>query len=152
MNRLVGLLLSAVLVFTSFKASDLNEVRAEYNTLVTNKRLCERMIAELAETKNISATHLAYLGALQTIWANHVFNPMGKLSTFNVGKKNIELAVKKEPRNVELRFIRLSVQKNAPSFLGYNSNIQEDTEFIVKNRRQVGIMIVQKNIDILLKD
>ncbi|MBB5440428.1 hypothetical protein HDC92_004129 [Pedobacter sp. AK017] len=108
------------------------------------------MIAELEKTKNNSATHLAYLGGLQTIWTNHVFSPISKLNTFKEGKKNIEQAIKNEPNNAELRFIRLSVQKNAPSFLGYKSSIDEDTEFIKKNKNQISSDILHKNIETLL--
>lgn len=152
MIKFPGLLISAVFFFMSFHATGLDVVRANYSNLVSEKELCEKMIADLMETKNNSATHLAYLGGLQTIWANHVFNPIGKLNTFKEGKKNIEQAIKKEPDNVELRFIRLSVQKNAPAFLGYNSNINADTEFIKENRHQIESEILQKNIETLLKD
>lgn len=152
MIKISGLLMSAVFFFMSFNATGLDVVRANYNKLVSDKELCEKMIAELTETKNNSATHMAYLGGLQTIWANHVFSPISKLNTFKEGKKNIEQAIKKEPENVELRFIRLSVQKNAPSFLGYKSNINEDTEFIKKNRNQISSDILLKNIGTLLKD
>ncbi len=79
-------------------------------------------------------------------------SPISKLNTFKEGKKNIEQAIKKEPENVELRFIRLSVQKNAPSFLGYKSNINEDAKFIKENRHQIRSEILQKNIGTLLKD
>lgn len=150
--KFLGLPISAVFFLISFHATGLDVVRANYNKLVSDKGLCEKMIAELAETNNNSATHLAYLGALQTIWANHVFSPISKLNTFKEGKKNIELAIKKEPDNVELRFIRLSVHKNAPPFLGYKSNINEDTEFIKENHHQIGSEILQKNIETLLKD
>lgn len=152
MIKIPGLLISAVFFFMSFNATGLDVVRANYNKLVSDKELCEKMIAELTETKNNSATHMAYLGGVQTIWANHVFSPISKLNTFKEGKKNIEQAIKKEPENVELRFIRLSVQKNAPSFLGYKSNINEDTEFIKKNRNQISSDILLKNIGTLLKD
>lgn len=152
MIKFLGLLLSAMFFFMSFKATGLDVVRANYNKLVSDKELCEKMIVELVEIKNNSATHLAYLGGLQTIWANHVFSPISKLNTFKEGKKNIEQAIKKEPDNVELRFIRLSVKKNAPSFLRYKSNIKEDTEFIKENRQQVGSEILKKNIETLLKD
>lgn len=152
MIKFLGLLISAVFVFISFNATGLDVVRANYNKLVSDKDLCKKMISELAETKDNSATHLAYLGGLQTIWANHVFNPISKLNTFKEGKKNIDQAIKKEPDNVELRFIRLSVQKNAPSFLGYKSNINKDTEFIRENRHQIGSEILQKMIETLLKD
>lgn len=152
MIKFPGLLISAVFFFMSFNATSLDVVRANYNKLVSDKELCKKMIAELTETKKNSATHLAYLGGLQTIWANHVFSPISKLNTFKEGKKNIEQAIKKEPDNVELRFIRLSVQKNAPSFLGYKSNINEDAEFIKENRHQIGSEILQKNIGMLLKN
>ncbi|WP_118196501.1 hypothetical protein [Albibacterium indicum] len=152
MMKFLGLLISVLCLLTSFNTTGLDTVRANYSKVVSDKELCEKMIAELAEAKNNSATHLAYLGALQTIWANHVFNPISKLNTFKEGKKNIEQAIKKEPANVELRFIRLSVQKNAPSFLGYKSNINEDTEFIKENRHQIGSEILKKNIETLLID
>lgn len=152
MIKFTGLLLSTLFFFMSFNSVDLDVVRANYNKLVSNKELCEKIIAELTETKDNSATHMAYLGGVQTIWANHVFSPISKLNTFKEGKKNIEQAIKKEPDNVELRFIRLSVQKNAPSFLGYKSNINEDTEFIKKNRNQISSDILLKNIGTLLKD
>ena len=152
MIKIPGLLLSTLFFFMSFNSVDLDVVRANYNKLVSNKELCEKIIAELTETKNNSATHMAYLGGVQTIWANHVFSPISKLNTFKEGKKNIEQAIKKEPDNVELRFIRLSVQKNAPSFLGYKSNINEDTEFIKENRHQIRSEILLKNIGTLLKD
>lgn len=152
MIKFTGLLLSTLFFFMSFNSVDLDVVRANYNKLVSDKELCEKIIAELTETKDNSATHMAYLGGVQTIWANHVFSPISKLNTFKEGKKNIEQAIKKEPDNVELRFIRLSVQKNAPSFLGYKSNINEDTEFIKKNRNQISSDILLKNIGTLLKD
>ncbi len=56
-----------------------------------------------------------------------------------------------QPDNIEIRFIRLSVQKNAPSFLGYNKNIKEDQLFIENNRREIRSPVLLKNIDKLLK-
>ena len=79
------------------------------------------------------------------------FSPISKWNTFKKGKGNIEQAIKIEPDNVELRFIRLSIQKNIPSFLGYKSNIDEDIEFIKKNRNQICIEILNNNIEMLLK-
>lgn len=146
------LLLSFIFFQTSFRSSGLDIIRINYSKAVSDKELCEKMIGELTRTKNGSVTHLAYLGGLQTIWSNHVFSPISKLNTFKEGRNNIEQAIKKEPGNVELRFIRLSVQKNAPSFLGYSSNTNEDNEFIRKNRYKISSKIVHKNVEVLLKD
>ncbi len=152
MRYLLSIMLSVVLWLTSYVANAINlgTVRANYQKVISDKTLCKSMITELEKTRNNSVTHLAYLGSMQTIWANHIVNPISKLNTFNAGKKNIEHAIKNAPNNVELRFIRLSVQKNAPSFLGYDSNIKEDTEFIRKYRHQITLDVLQKNIDNLL--
>ncbi|WP_313216128.1 hypothetical protein [Soonwooa sp.] len=143
--------LSVLLMNVSFKNSDLNEVRTSYNKAVLDKKLCKNMIDELELSKEKSVIALAYLGAYQTIWANHVFNPLSKLATFKKGKNNIELAISKEPENVEIRYIRFSVQKNAPSFLGYNNNLKEDRDFLVKNKKNINSDLLQKNIETLLK-
>lgn len=146
------MLFSTVLLMNvSFKNSDLNEVRTSYNKAVLDKKLCEKMIEELELSKEKSVLALAYLGAYQTIWANHVFNPLSKLATFKKGKNNIELAISKEPENVEMRYIRFSVQKNSPSFLGYNNNLKEDKDFLVKNKKNINSDFLQKNIETLLK-
>ena len=143
--------LTVLLMNVSFKNSDLNEVRTSYSKAVLDKKLCKKMIEELELSKEKYVIALAYLGAYQTIWANHVFNPLSKLATFKKGKNNIELAISKEPENVEIRYIRFSVQKNAPSFLGYNSHLKEDKDFLVKNKKNINSDFVQKNIETLLK-
>lgn len=145
------LFLTVLLMNFSFNNSDLNEVRSSYSKAVLDKKLCKKMIEELELSKEKTVIDLAYLGAYQTIWANHVFNPLSKLATFRKGKNNIELAISKEPENVEIRYIRFSVQKNAPSFLGYNNNLKEDRDFLVKNKKNINSDFVQKNIETLLK-
>src|SRR5690606_36012592 len=122
-----------------------------YAKFASDKSLCAEMIAELQDTKKQSPVHLAYLGSLQAIWANHVFSPIAKLNTFREGKQHIEQAIKSEPDLVELRFIRLSVQQNAPAFLGYKSNIREDTQFIMDHRHQIKSARVRQNIESLLR-
>lgn len=117
-------------------AIDLEYVRQHYEQAVKNEKLCQTLIDELSkETGN--PVCLAYLGAFQTIRANHVNSPLSKLNTFNKGKKNIEQALKKAPDNIELRFIRLSVQVNCPDFLQYNDNINEDKKFIRSNINRI---------------
>lgn len=150
--KIFTLIIPALFFLTSFQVSILDKVRANYDTFLSDKALCQKTISELEKAKDNSVTHLGYLGGLQTIRANHVFSPISKLNTFNKGKNNIEQAIKKDPNNAELRFIRLSVQKNAPFFLGYKSNIREDTELIKKNRSQIKSDILKNNIEALLRD
>lgn len=152
MIKSISLLLFSLCFLTGFETSALSGLRENYNKTVTDKKLCENMMRALGALKNISPTQLAYLGGLQAIWAKHVFNPIDKLGTFKKGKKNIEQAISLEPNNIELRFIRLSIQKNIPSFLGYKSNIKEDTILIMEHREKTNSEILRKNIDTLLKN
>jgi hypothetical protein len=64
--------------------------------------------------------------------AKYVFNPFSKLSYFRRGKKILETVIAANSDVVELRFLRYSIQTNAPSFLGYNKHIAEDKMFLKK--------------------
>ena len=130
---------------------NLNYVRENYGKAVNDKKLCAQLIESL-EARKDETVFLAYLGGLQTIWANHVVNPISKFSTFKKGKNNIESAVKQDVNNIEIRFIRLSVQKNAPSFLGYNKNRNEDISFLKKHRSEITSPLLLKMINELLKE
>lgn len=140
------------LLQSSAEVDLLNDVRADYKSLAAKKELCEEYIERLNNNKDLSATHMGYLGGLKTIWANHVFNPVTKLKTFNQGKAHIEKAINWEPDNAELRFVRLSVQSNAPRFLGYHENIVDDTEFLILHRNKIKSTVVQEYINSLLQD
>lgn len=150
MKILISFLLTSMLL-TSLNNSDMNEVRTNFNLAVQDKNICKKMMEKLEQYNEKSSVYLAYLGGYQTIWANHVFNPLSKLATFKKGKNNIELAISKEPENVEIRYIRFSVQKNAPSFLGYKNNLKEDRDFLVKNKKNINSDLLQKNIETLLR-
>src|SRR5690606_27517314 len=53
------------------------------------------------------------------------------------GSELIDKSVNKEPENIEIRLIRLSIQENIPKALKYNSNIQEDVTFISENLNHI---------------
>ena len=129
-------------VCTNAQNLDLEYVRSNYDKAIKDEKLCKSLIEALSKNTG-SNIHLAYLGAFQTIWANHTFSPISKLSTFKKGKLNIEKAIKENQSNIETRFIRLSIQKNCPSFLGYKQNIEEDKQFITINKDKItsGILL-----------
>lgn len=109
------------------------------------------MIDELGK-KHDNLIQLAYYGGFQTIWANHVFNPIEKLSTFNKGRKNIDQAAKLAPENIEIIFIRYSIQKNCPWFLGYRSNLKEDRDFLINNASTITSFELKKMVESIIKE
>ncbi len=129
---------------------ELKFIRSNYALAIENKALCLSIMRELQKT-NDNPIMQAYLGAYQAIWANHVVNPFQKLKAFKQGRKQIDASIKKHPNLIELRFIRLSIQKHAPSFLGYRNEIEEDIHFLKKNKQLVSSPELKAYIEELLR-
>jgi hypothetical protein len=75
----------------------------------------------------------AFLGAMLMKKAGLGGAPATKLKLFKQGRKMLESAIKQDPDNAEFRFLRLIVQENSPSVLGYHNDIKSDAEFIRKS-------------------
>jgi hypothetical protein len=78
-------------------------------------------------------TFRGYFGAAACMSAEETINPASKLSRFNEGRNNLEKAISLDGKNIDLRFLRYTVQCSAPSFLGYSSNKTEDRKFLIEN-------------------
>ena len=87
----------------------------------------------LSEANEDNALLLGYKGAAQMMMAKHVINPLSKMSHFSKGKKAFSKAIEDQPSNVELRFLRFSVQSETPEFLGYKDNLEEDKKMLFLN-------------------
>jgi hypothetical protein len=83
-------------------------------------------------TANASALMIGYKGMASFMLCNYSYNPYSKLKYFNEGKNLLDKAISMSSDNTELRFLRYTIQKNVPSFLGYNSNLNEDKQFVTK--------------------
>lgn len=76
---------------------------------------------------------LGYHGAVILGMARHDANVFRKMEYFKAGKEKLEKAISVDPKNVELRFLRLTIQTNMPSFLGYSENKEADKAFVISN-------------------
>ena len=94
----------------------------------------EDKLEDMAEKNSYPSTNLvlAYKGVCKTMLADYVYMPISKLSYFNDGKSDIEKAISAQPKNPELRYLRLLVQLNAPFFLGYNGEIDADIKILTQ--------------------
>lgn len=110
----------------SFNKSDFYKAISSVNLTLIDKEL-QRLNTLTINDK------LAFEGTLQMKKAGIVSNLSDKLSLFKAGHLKLEEAIKNDNNNYEYRFLRLIIQENAPSFLNYNSNIKEDSQFIIKN-------------------
>jgi hypothetical protein len=120
------------LSFNTF--ADMQTVRLLFAQASVSEASNQKLV-ELTKTASISQNPVlyAYNAAAEMTMANHVYWPGSKLSYFNEGKKKLENVLNKNKSNVEIRFIRYSIQNGAPFFLDYSSNLEEDKKFILDN-------------------
>lgn len=96
-------------------------------------------------TPQSTSTLIGFKAMSELMMCNHVFSPLSKLSYFNSGKKLLETAIQKDPKNIELRFFRFSTQSNVPALLNYSSNINED-KLILMNYLKINNSITDKDL------
>ncbi|MBK5212149.1 MAG: hypothetical protein JJE55_00630 [Flavobacteriaceae bacterium] len=143
----------ALLVSVLASSQDLKDIREQYPKAVENAEITTKLDGELARIDSSSKpVLLVYKGAVSTLKAKFAKARSDKKEFFKEGVFLIESAVKDEPSNIEIRYIRMSVQENSPRFLGYHNNIEEDKEFILKNYANVSSKELKDTIkDFVLK-
>lgn len=80
---------------------------------------------------------MAYRGAASAAAAGSADGVRKKLEFFNRGKGELEKAAAIKPLDAEIRFLRLATQLNAPGFLGYSSDINNDKAIIINTLSSV---------------
>jgi hypothetical protein len=93
----------------------------------------EKLFEMLQQTAEKSDVLLAYQGAAEASSADCATFPFAKLKRFNQGKGKLEQAVKNDPFNAEIRFLRFSIQSKAPGFLNYTDAVDQDFDLIISS-------------------
>lgn len=125
-------LIIACCLISSFASSQsLETIRAQYPQAINDAELTTTLYDALSDVSETDVVVLAYKGAVATLKANYAKRVKDKKTYFTEGAQLIETAVKADPQNIEIRYIRLSVQENAPKFLKYNDSIEADKAFIL---------------------
>lgn len=141
-SRYHALALSFVLMISFLPAEssvndDLGKLRSLYNFASENKTKAKELLT-IAESRSVTNTlYQGYLGAGKILMANHATYPLQKWNLFKEGKNILEAAISTDRTNVELRYLRLTIQTNVPEFLGYSSNIDQDKKFLKSEIEQI---------------
>lgn len=130
----IALIFILTLSLQVVQASDFNytELRNLYIEASNNEAECKKLF-ELTEGSALEENIIAYSyhAVSKMLISKFSLNPFFKYSEFNSGKDMLETAISYAPNNLELRFLRYCIQKNTPSFLNYNDNLDSDSLFIV---------------------
>jgi len=75
----------------------------------------------------------AFLGALFMRKAGLISDRKDQLNLFKKGRVLLEKEIEGSPNNAEYRFLRITIQEQAPRILGYNRNLDQDKKILVKS-------------------
>ncbi|WP_420581413.1 hypothetical protein [Reichenbachiella sp.] len=123
--------LLAVLLFFSFSVIDeIQSIREQYLEAALDKEKIELFKTSCSETTSKHASLVGYCTMIHFLEAKNAFNPYKKLSSFNMGRKTLDSLILTNNENIELRYLRHSIQDRVPGFLGYNNELEDDKNFM----------------------
>lgn len=112
---------------------DINHIRKEFNLALTNEEKAIKLFHNLSELNPATNTlYYAYWGATEALLAKHAFNPLYKLNYVKGALSKLNKAIEINKNNIEIRYMRFSVESNLPVYLGYSTHISDDKETILK--------------------
>ncbi len=131
-----ALLAIFLLCSTTVVAQDtlLNFVRQNVGEMFKTEEVCLNIYNAFEQTDyQDNNLLLGYHGAALLGMARHAPNVFKKMSFFSDGKELLEKSIDMDHDNVELRFLRLTIQTNIPSFLGYSDSKESDKAFVLNH-------------------
>ena len=116
---------------------NLHQIRELYHRAPEFKQDARKLNELMLQSDTATETPvlICYKGANEMIQAKYTLNPLNKLEKFNKGKELISKAFSRDTLNLEMRFIRFSIQSNLPAFLGYRDELDEDKRYLLDNTR-----------------
>jgi hypothetical protein len=134
----MGRLLCVYLLCLLLPQQKNTDTRHQLTLALNSGKTTDSLYNSLKIIKNKSPLTISYMGVLEALKAKHAWNPYSKLKYINRSEKTLEQAVAGDQHNLEIRFMRFSVEHNVPGFLGDNKHLVADREEMIqqlKNER-----------------
>ncbi|WP_367867218.1 hypothetical protein [Pedobacter sp. WC2423] len=132
------LALFILFIYGTLPSPEIKQLRVLYYQSATDKAAASKLQDLLSNVDDQSSELLiCYKGVAEMMQAKYTISPISKYRRFKKGKEFIESAVALDPENLEIRFLRFTIQSNLPSFLGYNDQITADKKILIKNLDQI---------------
>lgn len=154
------LLVISLLALLTGSEPDLSNLRKFFQLSATHQDAAKQL-DELTASIDTNAAPLivCYKGASEMMQAKYALSPIVKFRKFNAGKVLIQKAIARDSLNLEMRFLRFSIQCNLPSFLGYHEQEAVDKSLLINKINdvkdlEVRAMVIKwiKNSDCLTHD
>jgi len=157
MNKIICILLLNLFCLNIFSNDkQVAEIRGVFYALSLDCEHTEKELAALRKLESSSGIITAYEASMEALMAKVAWNPFTKIGHVKESQKIFEKAVAADPDNVEIRFLRFSVEWHLPKWLGLSKHMQEDKDFIMNNLENFDISCISEDmlsfISTFLKD
>jgi len=117
-------------VDNSYKKPDL---RRNFHLAAGSKETCEALLNHLSKYHGQDPVVYGYKAATYGIMADYAWSPYYKIKYVRTAAKSFEEILKKNPEQVEVRFLRYSLEYYIPRYLNMSGHLQEDRAIILKS-------------------
>lgn len=135
-KRLIFVFILTGILGAAHAADNPANIRKQLMRALESREVTDSLYKSLTAVKNKTPLITGYIGAVQALKAVHVFNPFTKLKYLNQAEKTFAQAIAAEPHNIEIRFMRFSVEHNVPGFLGYGKHLEADRQEIISQLKK----------------
>ncbi|MEO3403989.1 hypothetical protein AAFN85_08810 [Mucilaginibacter sp. CAU 1740] len=143
---------ASVLLSTQVKAQqpDLKVLRKQMVIAVEKGKTTDSLYNNLSNLKEKNGITNGFIAALLALKAKYAWNPYSKVKYLNRSEKLFKQAVAADPHNMEIRFMRFSIEHNVPSFLGFNKDLATDAEDIIAQLEKKNYGTADKELTIAI--
>jgi len=147
MKNIICIVLFSFFCINSFSNDKkVAEIRGIFYALSLDSENTEKELAALREIKNPSGIIIAYEAAMEALMAKVEWNPFMKVSHVKESQKIFDRALAADPNNVEIRFLRFSVEWHLPKWLGLSKHMQDDKDFLMANLNNFDISCISDDM------
>jgi hypothetical protein len=107
-------------------------IRKQLVIALKNSEVTDSLFKVLDAQQHKNGLTTGYIATLHALKAVHSWNPYNKIKYLNRAERDYKQAVTIDPHNMEIRFMRFSVEHNVPGWLGYNKNLDDDRKTIIQ--------------------
>jgi len=97
-----------------------------YHVAAKEQDEAKNFLALMEKYKGRDPVITGYRGVANAIMAKHAWSPYAKLKYLRNSSRIFEEAVKLNPSNAEVRFLRYSIENYVPRYLNMSGNLMED--------------------------
>ena len=130
----------------------LDLVRQLYKEATADLEELDDLWEKVKDYQKEAGVRFAYKAAAKALQAKDSWIPHKKWSYIKEAMAMFREAIETEPENIEMRFLRFTVQHNTPEFLELSDELDEDLECIRKQiHRFADIKLEDKHIAFMLE-